>query len=147
MLSRDLNATDNTIVFCLLPSDLVFTEWTWYQLTAQYRHACTQITSTKSPRQPNFVQLSPMFVGAEYETCFMLPSWRLEFWGGPYTFGKCMHPWSLFMETVKEQQIDVHTDTEDCVRPMATDCNLNNPLPVLEFGSLDGIYSDAAPCY
>jgi len=51
------------------------------------------------------------------------------------------------METVKEQQIDVHTDTEDSVRPMATDCNLNNPLPVLEFGSLDGIYSDAALCY
>jgi len=31
-----------------------------------------------------------------------------------------MHPWSLFMVTVKEQQIDVQTDTEDSVRPMAT---------------------------
>ena len=58
-----------------------------------------------------------------------------------------MHPWSLIMETVKKQHIEVHTDTEDSVRPMATDCNLNNPLPVLEFVSPDGIYSDAPLCY
>jgi len=51
------------------------------------------------------------------------------------------------METVKEQKIDVHTDTEDSVRPTATDSNLNNPPTVLEFGSLDGIYSDAPLCY
>jgi hypothetical protein len=58
-----------------------------------------------------------------------------------------MHPWSLFTETVKKQQICVHTHTEDSVRPMATDCNLSNPLSILEFGSLDGIYSDAPLCY
>jgi hypothetical protein len=33
------------------------------------------------------------------------------------------------------------------IRPMATDFNINNPLPVYEFGSIDEIYSDAPLCY
>jgi hypothetical protein len=89
-----------------------FTELTWYQLTAQSWDACTHIPGTKSPRQPNFVQLSPMFVEAEYKTFFMSPCCRLEFWGGSYNFGKCTHTWSLIMETIMKKQIDMHTDTE-----------------------------------
>jgi len=43
----------------------------------------------RSPWQLNYVRWPLIFVGTQCGTFFMLPSWRLEFWGGCQMFGKC----------------------------------------------------------
>jgi hypothetical protein len=50
-----------------------------------------EIPGTRSPWQLNFVQWRLIFVGPRYETFFMSPSWRLEFWDGSSIFGKFVH--------------------------------------------------------
>jgi hypothetical protein len=39
-----------------------------------------------SPRQLNFVWQNLMFVGPQYETCFMSRIWHIEFWDGSCVF-------------------------------------------------------------
>jgi hypothetical protein len=48
---------------------------------------------TKSAGRLNFIQWRIIFVGSQYETCFMSLFWRLGFWGGAYSFGKYVHSW------------------------------------------------------
>jgi hypothetical protein len=53
----------------------------------------------------------------------------------------------LVIVYVNNGNVLLECKNENSVRPTATECNLNNPLPVHEFGSLDGIYLDAPLCY
>ena len=50
-----------------------------------------QITGARSPRQLNFVWQHVMFVGPQYETCFMSPIWNTEFLDGFCSFKKSVY--------------------------------------------------------
>jgi hypothetical protein len=47
--------------------------------TLEYLTRAAQIPGAISPSHPNFVWRGLIYVGSQYETCFMSPLWRLEF--------------------------------------------------------------------
>jgi hypothetical protein len=45
------------------------------------------------PMATNFVRWRPLFLFSQRGTCFLSPLGRLEFWGGFWILGQCVHPW------------------------------------------------------
>jgi hypothetical protein len=64
-----------------------------YTHTHIHERRGAQIAGTRSLGRLNYVRWRVIFVGPQYEICFVSPFWRLELCSGSQSFVNCFHPW------------------------------------------------------